>query len=81
MAVLVVVLSRNHNFIAQELKNRNEGGRFSNLSPHDRDEKLFQAAMLVNRGCYWSIVMDFFNKILGIGGGDFSRILFVKYMP
>jgi hypothetical protein len=49
-----VVFSRNHNFIAKQLLERNENGRFTVgpglLNEEQQDEALFQTARLINGG-------------------------------
>jgi hypothetical protein len=54
VGALLVVFSRNHNFIAQKLLEINENGRFTvgsdNLTSAEQDEQLFQTARLINGG-------------------------------
>lgn len=54
VGALLVVFSRNHNFIAQKLLEINENGRFTvgpeNLTEVEQDEQLFQTARLINGG-------------------------------
>ncbi|KAI8982647.1 heme peroxidase [Pilobolus umbonatus] len=72
VASLLVMFSRNHNFIAKKLLEINENGRFS-LGPGQRfktsieqDEELFQTARLINTGCYANIVIhEYLRTILG----------------
>lgn len=69
IAVLVVLFSRNHNFIAQKLLQLNEDGRFTpeNYSEAYLDEKLYQTARLINCGCYMNLIKhDYLKSILGI---------------
>ena len=56
VGALLVVFSRNHNFIAKKLLEINENDRFT-LGPGlmteaEQDEALFQTARLVNGGWY-----------------------------
>lgn len=54
VAALLVLFSRNHNYICQQLLEKNENGRFSYgpgkplATEKDLDEELFQTARLVN---------------------------------
>ncbi|CAM0143185.1 hypothetical protein VKS41_008641 [Umbelopsis sp. WA50703] len=70
VGALLVVFSRNHNFIAQKLLEINENGRFTvgsdNLTSAEQDEQLFQTARLINGGCYLNIIRrDYIRVILG----------------
>ncbi|KAJ2964381.1 hypothetical protein NQZ79_g710 [Umbelopsis isabellina] len=70
VGALLVVFSRNHNFIAQKLLEINENGRFTvgpeNLTEAEQDEQLFQTARLINGGCYLNIIRrDYIRVILG----------------
>jgi len=69
IAVLVVLFSRNHNYIAHKLAQLNEDGRFTpeNYSEAYLDEKLFQTARLINCGCYINVIIhDYLRSILGL---------------
>lgn len=73
VCVLLVLFSRNHNYIAQKLYEVNEHDTFvdpSTLSEEDarkQDEELFQTARLVNCGWFGSVVFsDYFSCILGL---------------
>ncbi|KAK0188989.1 linoleate diol synthase [Armillaria mellea] len=73
VCVLLVLFSRNHNYIAQKLFEVNEHGTFvdpSTLSQEDareQDEELFQTARLVNCGWFGGVVFsDYFSCILGL---------------
>ncbi|KAK0467084.1 linoleate diol synthase [Desarmillaria tabescens] len=73
VCVLLVLFSRNHNYIAQKLHEINEHDTFvdpSTLSEEDRlkqDEELFQTARLVNCGWFGTVVFsDYFSCILGL---------------
>ncbi|KAK0488988.1 linoleate diol synthase [Armillaria novae-zelandiae] len=73
VCVLLVLFSRNHNYIAQKLYEVNEHGTFvdpSTLSKEDagkQDEELFQTARLVNCGWFGGVVFsDYFSCILGL---------------
>ncbi|KAK0238937.1 linoleate diol synthase [Armillaria nabsnona] len=73
VCVLLVLFSRNHNYIAQKLYEVNEHDTFvdpSTLSGEDarkQDEELFQTARLVNCGWFGGVVFsDYFSCILGL---------------
>lgn len=68
----MVLFSRNHNYIAQTLLEKNENGRFSYgqgkrlRTVEEQDEELFQTARLVNNGCYANVIIhDYIRTILG----------------
>ncbi|KAI9277849.1 heme peroxidase [Sporodiniella umbellata] len=72
VSALMVVFSRNHNYIARTLLEKNENGMFSfgpglGLADEaEQDEKLFQTARLVNNGCYANVILhDYLRTILG----------------
>jgi hypothetical protein len=72
VAGLIVVFSRNHNYIAKELLRINENERFSygpgkRLSTkEEQDENLFQTARLINNGCYANVIIhDYIRTIIG----------------
>jgi hypothetical protein len=72
VAGLMVVFSRNHNFIAKKLLEINENDRFSYgpgkrlATVEEQDEQLFQTARLVNNGCYANIIIhDYIRTIIG----------------
>lgn len=58
VTALLVIFSRNHNYIAQQLLERNENDQFSYgpdkalKTAADQDEHLFQTARLINNGWY-----------------------------
>ena len=58
VGAMVVLFSRNHNYIATQLLEKNEGGRFSYgpgkalATEKDQDEELFQTARLINNAWY-----------------------------
>jgi hypothetical protein len=69
---LIVVFSRNHNYIAQKLLEINENERFSYgpgkrlTTAQQQDEELFQTARLVNNGCYANVIVhDYVRTIVG----------------
>lgn len=72
VAAIIVVFSRNHNYIAKKLLEINENERFS-YGPNKRlrtkeeqDERLFQTARLINNGCYTNIIIhDYIRTIIG----------------
>lgn len=72
VAALIVVFSRNHNYIAQKLLEINENERFSYgpgkrlATAEQQDEELFQTARLINSGCYANVIIhDFVRTIIG----------------
>ncbi|KAI8376096.1 heme peroxidase [Radiomyces spectabilis] len=72
VAALAVLFSRNHNYIAKTLLEKNENGRFSYgpgkalATAEEQDEELFQTARLINNGCYANIIVhDYLRTILG----------------
>lgn len=72
VAGLMIVFSRNHNYIAQNLLEKNENDRFS-FGPgkvlkteEEQDEELFQTARLINNGCYANVIIhDYIRTIIG----------------
>ncbi|KIY63464.1 heme peroxidase, partial [Cylindrobasidium torrendii FP15055 ss-10] len=73
VAVLLVMFSRNHNYIAAKLFEINEHGTFidpGKLSDEEKkkqDEEIFQTARLVNCGWFGTVVFsDYFSCILGL---------------
>ncbi|KAK4706087.1 linoleate 10R-lipoxygenase, partial [Phenoliferia sp. Uapishka_3] len=62
VAALLVVFSRNHNFIARKLFSINEAGKFKPVGQLDtdgkkaQDERLFQTARLINCGFFVNVV-------------------------
>jgi hypothetical protein len=79
VAALLVVFSRNHNYIAKKLLEINEGSRFSDntlagfpISQVDLDERLFQTARHINCRCYLNIIMhDYLRAILALDSSSF----------
>ncbi|KAG1220276.1 hypothetical protein G6F35_006825 [Rhizopus arrhizus] len=74
VSALMVMFSRNHNYIAKKLLEINENKRFSYgpgkalATEEEQDEHLFQTARLINNGCYLNIIThDFLRTILGVG--------------
>ncbi|CAO3586362.1 unnamed protein product [Absidia cylindrospora] len=72
VAALLVLFSRNHNYIAKKLLEINENGRFSYgpgkplATEKALDEELFQTARLVNTGCFTNVIIhDYIRTILG----------------
>jgi hypothetical protein len=73
-SVVLVLLNRNHNYIAEKLLSHNERGTFnSNLSElsteqlRAQDDELFNVARLINCGWFGNIVFsDYFSAILGL---------------
>ncbi|KDR69074.1 hypothetical protein GALMADRAFT_933805 [Galerina marginata CBS 339.88] len=75
-SVLLVVFSRNHNYIANKILKINECGRWSDPPPTDpaqralQDEEIFQTAKLVNCGHFMSCIMgDYVAGFLGASEG------------
>ncbi|KAF7309764.1 Heme peroxidase [Mycena indigotica] len=73
VCVLLVLFSRNHNYIAQRLYEINERnsyrdpGTLNEKELAAQDEQLFQTARLVNCGWFGSVVFsDYFSSILGL---------------
>lgn len=69
VAALLVLFSRNHNFIARVLFDLNEDDRFSTarFTPAEIDERLFQTARLINCGCYINLILhDYIRMIFGL---------------
>lgn len=72
VAGLMVIFSRNHNYIAKKLLEINENERFSYgpgkrlATVEEQDEKLFQTSRLINNGCYANIIIhDYIRTIIG----------------
>ncbi|KDR70288.1 hypothetical protein GALMADRAFT_255194 [Galerina marginata CBS 339.88] len=70
---LLVLLNRNHNFIAQRLLDINENGNFSKTFPTDpaarqaQDDEIFHRSRLVNCGYFMQIILgDYVGAILGL---------------
>jgi len=70
---LLVLLSRNHNYIAQRILDINENGNFVYPLPTDesqkqkQDDELFHRARLVNCGFFMHIILgDYVGAILGL---------------
>ncbi|KAF8662084.1 hypothetical protein AX16_001194 [Volvariella volvacea WC 439] len=76
-SVLLVILSRNHNYIAEKLLKINEKGTWSDPPPEDaakrakQDEEIFQTAKLINCGHFMSLIMgDYVAGFLGLSEGN-----------
>ncbi|KZT61364.1 heme peroxidase [Calocera cornea HHB12733] len=72
-AVLLVLLCRNHNFIAEKILNINERGAYQNPPSSDeavrraQDDEIYERARLVNCGFFAKIVLyDYVGGILGL---------------
>ncbi|CAL1694713.1 unnamed protein product [Somion occarium] len=81
-SALLVMFSRNHNYIADMLLKINERGRWTNPPPEDptkravQDEEIFQTARLVNCGHYMSTIFgDYVAGFLGTGREGNSWVL------
>jgi hypothetical protein len=74
VCALVVLFSRNHNYVAEKILSINERGTF-NKDPAtlvgqalvDQDEEIFQRTRLVNTGYFMQIILrDYVGSILGL---------------
>ncbi|KAH9475928.1 Linoleate 10R-lipoxygenase [Psilocybe cubensis] len=70
---LLILLNRNHNFIAQKILDINENGNLMKPYPEDaapkqaQDEEIFQRARMVNCGFFMQIILgDYVGAILGL---------------
>lgn len=70
---LLVLLNRNHNYIAEKILNINENGNLSSPPPQDeklrleQDDEIFHRARLVNCGYFMHIILgDYVGAILGL---------------
>jgi linoleate 10R-lipoxygenase len=70
---LLILLNRNHNYIAEKILNINENGNFSSPPPEDKklqlaqDDEIFHRARLVNCGYFMHIILgDYVGAILGL---------------
>ncbi|KAG0169187.1 hypothetical protein DFQ30_003883 [Apophysomyces sp. BC1015] len=86
VGALLVLFSRNHNYIAQQLLERNENGQFSCLQDssarhargastgvktyEEQDELLFQTARLINNRCYTNIILHEYLRTILGASGD-----------
>ncbi|CEL62199.1 hypothetical protein RSOLAG1IB_10281 [Rhizoctonia solani AG-1 IB] len=73
-AALLVIWSRNHNYIADTILAINEQGRWKNPPSEDlgeraaQDEEIFQTARLINCGSFMSVILgDYVAGFLGLG--------------
>ncbi|KAH9010472.1 heme peroxidase, partial [Lactarius pseudohatsudake] len=73
VCALLVLLSRNHNYVAEKILNINERGTFKDIrhcdpvTLADQDEEIFQRARLVNTGYFMQIILrDYVGSILGL---------------
>ncbi|TCD62866.1 hypothetical protein EIP91_006272 [Steccherinum ochraceum] len=73
-SALLVIFSRNHNYVAQNLLKINERGRWQDPPPTDpvkravQDEEIFQTARLVNCGHFMAMIFgDYVAGFLGLG--------------
>ncbi|KAI9311407.1 heme peroxidase [Dichotomocladium elegans] len=81
VSALLVLFSRNHNYIAQTLLEKNENRQFSYgpneylSSAEEQDEKLFQVARLVNNGCFVNaIIHEYVRTILGTDPNSYFEL-------
>ena len=71
VTALLVLFSRNHNYLAKTLLKIDENARFSSLQDKERDEALFQTARLINERTYMNIILhDYLRVILGINRSE-----------
>jgi len=73
LIALLVIFSRNHNFIVKKLLEKNENKRFNyeGISLKQQDEDLFQTARVINSCCAINIILkDYLNTFLGIPDGS-----------
>lgn len=83
VAVLLICFNRFHNYVATQLKEINEGGRFSPrygvpeaVAAKKIDEDLFQTARLITCGLYVNIILhDYVRTILNLQTTDNSWTL------
>jgi hypothetical protein len=76
VTALIVLFSRNHNYLAEILLKIDENARFSSLEDKQRDEALFQTARLINERTYMNIILhDYLRVILGINRTESSWTL------
>ncbi|KAJ7160328.1 heme peroxidase [Mycena filopes] len=75
-SALLVILSRNHNYVAEMLLNINERGRWKKPTPTDeklrsqQDEEIFQTARLINCGHFMGLIIsDYVPSFLGLSEG------------
>jgi cytochrome P450 len=73
VCAILVLFSRNHNYIAKKIFDINERGTYQDPTTLSQDallaqdEELFQTARLVNCGWFGSVVFsDYFSSILGL---------------
>ncbi|KAI9450785.1 heme peroxidase [Lactarius psammicola] len=73
VCALLVLLSRNHNYVAEKILCINERGTFKDpqlcdpATLADQDEEIFQRARLVNTGYFMQIILrDYVGSILGL---------------
>ncbi|KAK7036088.1 heme peroxidase [Favolaschia claudopus] len=76
-SALLVILNRNHNYVADMLLKINERGRWIDPPPTDetrrnqQDEEIFQTARLVNCGHFMGLIMsDYVAGFLGLSEGN-----------
>lgn len=76
LTAILVLFSRNHNYLAEMLLKIDENNRFSTLDDNQRDEALFQTARLINERTYVNIILhDYLRVILGINRTESSWVL------
>lgn len=73
IVIIVILFSRNHNYIAKKLLEINENNRFTNVDEStayteaQTDEMVFQTARLINCACYGNLILhEYLKTILGI---------------
>ncbi|CAF4606585.1 unnamed protein product [Rotaria sp. Silwood1] len=79
VTALLVLFSRNHNYLAENLLKIDENNRFSSLEDKKRDEALFQTARLINERTYVNIILhDYLRVIFGVNRVENSWTLDVR---
>ncbi|KAJ7133385.1 heme peroxidase [Mycena epipterygia] len=76
-SALLVILNRNHNYVADMLLKINERGRWTDPPPEEKeararqDEEIFQTSRLVNCGHFMGLIMsDYVAGFLGLSEGN-----------
>ncbi|KAJ6589604.1 heme peroxidase [Mycena capillaripes] len=87
-SAILVIMSRNHNYIADMLLKINDRGRWRNPPAADiklraqQDEEIFQTAKLVNCGHFMSLVIgDYMGGFLGLSEGTISPLFDNAFGP
>ncbi|KAJ7079447.1 heme peroxidase [Mycena belliarum] len=79
---LLVILNRNHNYVADMLLKINERGAWRNPPPEEQharakqDEEIFQTARLINCGHFMeAVIADYLGGFLGLSEGIVSPLV------